>query len=320
MSGDVPEYDSRSTWPASAVQPRRLLRGPRGLGVALDGDVRPGEAVLPGADPGGGRAVPFLQRQCPRGRQAVPFEPRYMARYGSPYLGLDQAASGRRWSAASPVLAAGDDRAASSPTRSRSRRSRSTRRRPSGPTRDLTSTSINRQSQETTAMSDVPELDDFNGTARLFPLPNLVFFPARDAAAAHLRAALPADDGRRPGGGSADRPRAARPGWEDDYAGRPAIYPVACLGQIVAEQRLAGRTVQHSPARRDPDSGRRGARPADPVSRSPGRTAGRRAATGRRGGPLAAAAYQRARAWLARPGAVGERLLQVLESEPNLGA
>src|SRR5262249_21774452 len=29
-----------------------------------------------------------------------------------------------------------------------------------------------------------------------------------------------------------------RPGWEADYQGRPALYPVACLGKIVAEQRL----------------------------------------------------------------------------------
>ena len=29
-----------------------------------------------------------------------------------------------------------------------------------------------------------------------------------------------------------------KPGWEKDYAGNPEIYPVACLGRIVAEQQL----------------------------------------------------------------------------------
>jgi Lon protease-like protein len=29
-----------------------------------------------------------------------------------------------------------------------------------------------------------------------------------------------------------------RPGWETEYSGQPPIYPVACLGRIVADQRL----------------------------------------------------------------------------------
>jgi Lon protease-like protein len=29
-----------------------------------------------------------------------------------------------------------------------------------------------------------------------------------------------------------------QPGWEADYDGRPAVYPVACVGKVVAEQRL----------------------------------------------------------------------------------
>lgn len=73
---------------------------------------------------------------------------------------------------------------------------------------------------------------------RLFPLPNLVFFPnlmqplhifepryrqmTADALAADrlITMVLP------------------RPGWEQDYAGKPALYQVGCVGRILAEQRL----------------------------------------------------------------------------------
>jgi Lon protease-like protein len=82
-----------------------------------------------------------------------------------------------------------------------------------------------------------PSLEDFAGTVRLFPLPNLVFFPhgmqplhifepryremTADALAGdHLIAMA-----------------LLRPGWEGDYEGRPGIYSVACLGKIVADQR-----------------------------------------------------------------------------------
>jgi Lon protease-like protein len=82
-------------------------------------------------------------------------------------------------------------------------------------------------------------LRDFSGTARLFPLPNLVLFPhvlqplhifepryrqmTADALAGDrfLTLVLP------------------RPGAEAGDAGQPALHAVACLGRIVAEQRLA---------------------------------------------------------------------------------
>jgi Lon protease-like protein len=86
--------------------------------------------------------------------------------------------------------------------------------------------------------SDLSALAHFNGIARLFPLPNLVQFPhvvqplhmfepryrrmTADALAGdHLLAMV-----------------LLRPGWEADYEGRPPIYPVACLGKIVADRRL----------------------------------------------------------------------------------
>jgi Lon protease-like protein len=31
-----------------------------------------------------------------------------------------------------------------------------------------------------------------------------------------------------------------RPGWEEDYEGRPPLHRIGCLGKIVAEQRLEG--------------------------------------------------------------------------------
>lgn len=87
-------------------------------------------------------------------------------------------------------------------------------------------------------MSEPMPLSGFNGRARLFPLPNLVFFPqvmqplhifepryrqmTADALAGDrmITLVLP------------------RPGWEKDYADCPAIHSVACVGRIMAEQRL----------------------------------------------------------------------------------
>src|SRR5256885_9707642 len=81
-------------------------------------------------------------------------------------------------------------------------------------------------------------LGQFTGAARLFPLPNLVLFPqvvqplhvfeqryrqmTADALAGDRLIAM----------------ALLRPGWEADYDGRPAIHPVACLGRVVADQRL----------------------------------------------------------------------------------
>jgi Lon protease-like protein len=85
---------------------------------------------------------------------------------------------------------------------------------------------------------DLSALMDFGGIARLFPLPNLVLFPhvvqplhifepryrqmTADALAGDRLIAL----------------ALLQPGWEANYAGRPRIYPVACLSRIAGEQRL----------------------------------------------------------------------------------
>ncbi len=85
---------------------------------------------------------------------------------------------------------------------------------------------------------DQAALEDFNGVARIFPLPGLVFFPQAvqplhifEARYRDLMADTLADD----------RLIALvllKPGWEDTYDDRPAIHPVACLGRVIADQLL----------------------------------------------------------------------------------
>ena len=83
---------------------------------------------------------------------------------------------------------------------------------------------------------DQQALANFPGTARLFPLPNLVLFP-------HVMQPLHIFEPRyrqmTADALAGDRLIALgllRPGWEADYDGRPAVHPVACLGRVVAEQ------------------------------------------------------------------------------------
>jgi Lon protease-like protein len=81
-------------------------------------------------------------------------------------------------------------------------------------------------------------LDDFGGVARLFPLPNLVFFP-RVVQPLHIFEAryrqMTAD------ALASDRLIALVklcPGWEEAGSEPPAIHLVACLGRIAANQKL----------------------------------------------------------------------------------
>ena len=81
-------------------------------------------------------------------------------------------------------------------------------------------------------------LDGFSGRARLFPLPNLVLFP-------HVMQPLHVFEPRYrdllEDALSDDRLIAMAtlsPGWESDYEGRPALYPIACLGRITTYHRL----------------------------------------------------------------------------------
>jgi Lon protease-like protein len=85
---------------------------------------------------------------------------------------------------------------------------------------------------------DLQALQNFSGIARLFPLPNVVLFP-------HLVLPLHIFEPRyrqmTTDALAGDRLIAMtllQPGWEPDYEGLPALYPIACLGRIQAEQRL----------------------------------------------------------------------------------
>src|SRR5436190_11964798 len=87
-------------------------------------------------------------------------------------------------------------------------------------------------------MSDASPLADVSGTARLFPLPNLVLFP-------HVVQPLHIFEPRyrqmTADALAGDRLIALvllKPGWEEDYETRPAVHPVACLGRVVADQLL----------------------------------------------------------------------------------
>ncbi len=87
-------------------------------------------------------------------------------------------------------------------------------------------------------MSEPSPLTGFTGKARLFPLPNLVFFP-------HVMQPLHIFEPRyrqmTADALAGDRLIALvlpKPGWEKDYVAAPALHPVACLGRIIAEQEL----------------------------------------------------------------------------------
>ena len=86
--------------------------------------------------------------------------------------------------------------------------------------------------------NEVDPFPEFQGTARLFPLPNLVFFPHAlqplhifEMRYRTLLADALADD----------RIIALvllQPGWEQNYDSKPAIHQIACLGRIIGDQLL----------------------------------------------------------------------------------
>ena len=87
-------------------------------------------------------------------------------------------------------------------------------------------------------MSEPSFLHEFTGKARLFPLPNLVFFPQ---VMQPLHIFEPRYRQMTADALAGDRFIALvlpRPDWEKDYAGKPALHDVACLGRIMAEQPL----------------------------------------------------------------------------------
>jgi len=86
-------------------------------------------------------------------------------------------------------------------------------------------------------------LQNFSGRVRLFPLPNLVFFP-HTVQSLHIfepRYLEMVDEAL-----AADQfiaPVWLQPGWERSYDGRPPVAPVACLGRIVSHHRFPDGTI-----------------------------------------------------------------------------
>jgi len=83
-------------------------------------------------------------------------------------------------------------------------------------------------------------VEDFSGTARLFPLPNLVLFPnvvqplhVFEPRYRDLVEEAWEEDGLI-------TMATLEPGWEQDYEGRPPLAPVACLSRVVVRYRLDG--------------------------------------------------------------------------------
>ena len=81
-------------------------------------------------------------------------------------------------------------------------------------------------------------LGDFSGTARLFPLPNVVLFPD---VVQPLHVFEPRYRALMADALAGDRliaPALLKPGWEEDYHQSPPIYPVVCVGRVMQEERL----------------------------------------------------------------------------------
>jgi uncharacterized protein len=79
---------------------------------------------------------------------------------------------------------------------------------------------------------------EFSGKVRLFPLPNLVLFPhvMQPLHVFEQRYRMLLEDALA--GDRLIAMAALAPGWENDYEGRPTLYPMACLGRVAAQCRL----------------------------------------------------------------------------------
>lgn len=83
---------------------------------------------------------------------------------------------------------------------------------------------------------DKAALQEFSGTARLFPLPNLVFFPH---ALQPLHIFEPRYRQMTADALAGDKLIALvllQPGWEKTYESSPQLHSMACLGRVVADQ------------------------------------------------------------------------------------
>src|SRR5262245_25424794 len=87
-------------------------------------------------------------------------------------------------------------------------------------------------------MSQHSLIIDFGGTARLFPLPNLVLFP-HVAQPLHIfepRYRRLMDDALQ--GDRLIATALLQPGWEQEYNNAPPLHAMTCLGRIQQEEHL----------------------------------------------------------------------------------
>jgi Lon protease-like protein len=85
---------------------------------------------------------------------------------------------------------------------------------------------------------DLAVLQDFNGVARLFPLPGLVFFPHAVQPLHIFEQRYRQMTADALAGDHLIAPVLLRPGWEENYDDNPAVHPVGCLGRIVMESQM----------------------------------------------------------------------------------
>jgi Lon protease-like protein len=78
----------------------------------------------------------------------------------------------------------------------------------------------------------------FEGIVRLFPLPNVVLFPQVLLPLHIFEPRYRQMTADALAGDQLITMTLLKPGWEEDYTGKPALYPVACLGKIIADQQL----------------------------------------------------------------------------------
>jgi Lon protease-like protein len=82
------------------------------------------------------------------------------------------------------------------------------------------------------------DLSNFSGTAPVFPLPNVVLFPHQGLPLRIFEPryrAMMADALR---GEKLIAMSLFKPGWENNYEGRPDMHEMVCIGRITAEERL----------------------------------------------------------------------------------
>ena len=81
-------------------------------------------------------------------------------------------------------------------------------------------------------------LEHFNGTAKLFPLPNLVLFPGVEQGLHIFEYRYREMTADALNSDNLIAMVLLKPDWEQDYDAKPAIEPVCCLGCITASEKL----------------------------------------------------------------------------------